>query len=78
MTVYLVMCIYHHGYDEDQIMVLGIYDSKDKAESEKQKFLKSKYFLSSHIDYDYTAIYVKEYILNDFTLDMYELGGVSW
>lgn len=78
MKVYLVMSVYHHGYDEDQIIVLGIYDSKDKAESEKQKFLKSEYFLSSHIDYDYTAIYVKEYILNDFTLDMYEIGGVSW
>lgn len=40
MKVYLVICIYHHGYDEDQIIVLGIYDSKDKAESEKTKVFK--------------------------------------
>lgn len=51
---------------------------KIKQNLKKQKFLKSKYFLSSHIDYDYTAIYVKEYTLNDFTLDMYEIGGASW
>ena len=74
MKVYLVMSVYHKCSNEDQIVVVGIYNSKDKAGSAKQRFLESKYFRSSERDYDYISLYIKDYVLDDWALEKYSFN----
>ena len=69
MKVYAIEICYGLDYDGDKFEILGIFDSKEKAEKVKIEYENSEeYQIASNDDmWDYYNIHIEEYEINTLT-----------
>lgn len=67
MTLYIVESRSGLDYDGDQYEILGIFDTIEKAEACKDRYLNSESYERETRDFDYIDVYINEYIMNEET-----------
>ncbi len=65
MKIYLVELYYGLDYESDYFKILGVYDSKAKAETLKEEYLHSETYERLNHEFDYLNVYINEYNLNE-------------
>lgn len=67
MTLYIVESRSGLDYEGDQYEILGIFDTIEKAEACKDRYLNSESYKRETRDFDYIDVYINEYIMNEET-----------
>ena len=67
MTVYVVESRVGLDYEGDQYEILGIFDTIEKAEACKDRYLNSESYERENRDFDYVDVDINEYIMNEET-----------
>ena len=67
MTVYVVESRVGLDYEGDQYEILGIFDTIDRAEACKDRYLNSESCQKETRDFDYVDVDINEYIMNEET-----------
>ena len=67
MTLYIVESRVGLDYEGDQYEILGIFDTIEKAEVCKDRYLNSESYERENRDFDYTDVDISEYRLNEET-----------
>ena len=65
MTVYVVESRVGLDYEGDQYEILGIFDTIEKAEACKDRYLNSESYERETRDFDYVDVDINEYIMNE-------------
>ena len=67
MTVYVVESRVGLDYEGDQYEILGIFDTIERAEACKDRYLNSESYKRETRDFDYVDVDINEYIMNEET-----------
>lgn len=69
MTLYIVESRAGLDYEGDQYEILGIFDTIEKAEACKDRYLNSESYERENRDFDYVDVDINEYIMNEDARD---------
>lgn len=67
MALYIVESRAGLDYEGDQYEILGIFDTIEKAEACKDRYLNSESYERENRDFDYVDVDINEYRLNEET-----------
>ena len=69
MILYIVESRSGLDYEGDQYEILGIFDTIEKAEACKDRYLNSESYERENRDFDYLDVDINEYIMNEDARD---------
>ena len=69
MILYIVESRSGLDYEGDQYEILGIFDTIEKAEACKDRYLNSESYERENRDFDYVDVDINEYIMNEDARD---------
>lgn len=69
MTLYIVESRSGLDYEGDQYEILGIFDTIEKAEACKDRYLNSESYERENRDFDYVDVDINECIMNEDARD---------